>query len=78
MTIEVPVYCIPTWQDKPFLDYFIEINEWLLILNSKRDFKRIKHIMNVAKKRIQSEVVYDIKVVPTIKFIIQEYKEEKR
>ena len=73
--MEIPVYLVENWKSKPYLDYFIEVNEWMIFINSKRDFRRIKEIMKIAKKRIQIDVKYDTGKVPTIKFKLINYKD---
>ncbi len=78
MVIEIPIVPVPRWEDKPLFDYFEELKGYMIIINAKRDYKRIKTLTKVVRKSIQKDTVRKTGVKPIIKFKICMYKEEER
>ncbi len=78
MVIEIPIVSVPLWKGKPLFDYFDELKGYMIIINAKRDYKRIKTLTKVVRKSIQKDTIRKTGVKPIIKFKICKYKEEKR
>lgn len=53
MEIRVNTTFSKTWRSNPYLAYDYTINEYFLVMKSYRDMRKIKHLMNLAKKRIK-------------------------
>ncbi len=47
------------WQGKPILDYMEEIKGYIMIVNQKRDMRRIGRLMKVARKVVKLETKED-------------------
>ncbi len=78
MVIEIPIVPVPLWKENPLFDYFDELKGYMIIINAKRDYKRIKTLTKVVRKLIQKDTVRKTGVKPIIKFKIYKYKEEER
>lgn len=74
MEIRVNTTFSKTWRSNPYLAYDYTINEYFLVMKSYRDMRKIKHLMNLAKKRIKSEISLINGVVPIVKFEIVNFR----
>lgn len=43
------------WKGKPFLDFMEDLDGYLMVVNPKKDMRRIKLLMKVAKKYVEKE-----------------------
>ncbi len=75
MIVEIPIVPVPIWNDKPLFDYFEELKGYMIIINAKRDCKRIKLLMKAVRKSIQKDFIKKTGLKPTVKFKICRYKE---
>ena len=76
MIIEIPVVVAKEWSSKPLFDYFEEIKSYLIIIKGKRDYRRLKLLMKVAKKEIVRQILNKSGVEPTVVFKIKKYGKE--
>lgn len=74
MEIRVNTTFARDWNTKPYLSYDCMLNEYFLVMKSYRDARKIKHFMNLAKKRIKREMSLINGVIPIVKFEIVNFK----
>lgn len=75
MVIEIPIVPVPKWDSKPLFDYFEELKGYMIIINAKRDCRRIKLLTKTVRKAIQKDFARKTGVKPIVKFRVYEYKE---
>ncbi len=70
MIIEIPVVPVPKWDSKPMFDYFEELKGYMIIINAKRDCRRIKLLTKTVKKALEKEMIKRTGTKPVVKFRI--------
>ena len=73
MIMEIPVAIVSKWDSKPLFDYFDELKNYMIVIKSKRDCRRIKLLMKVARKAIEKEIVNKTRIKPVVKFKVCKY-----
>lgn len=62
------------FQTAPYLGYIDEINTYFLVLNPKRDHRKIKKIMKCAKEKIRNEQFLIKNIKPNVVFSVTSYE----
>ena len=62
------------FQSLPYLGYIGNIDTYFLVLNHRRDYRKIKKIMKCAKEKIRNEQFLIKNIKPNVVFSVTSYE----